>query len=259
MTPAADNKGTAAPDGTPNLQADIDSLLGKIDTTANRVEAAAAPAAALSSDVKSLLDQPAPALPSTEALQALDNLDAQLAELTAELLEPNKPVAPVAEPEQHAAAAVVPAAPLAPAAPPVAVKPPSAPVVPPAAAAVANPASTASAPAGSQPSMAAIVEEPSTTGPLFRFFERLSSPLASRPRPFRVATGLLAVNTLLLAGGVWAYLLLREPPAPTRGPAFNLATDTLPRPVEPSSEQPKDKKADPKKSGDKAKPAGGGH
>jgi hypothetical protein len=255
MTPAGDNKSTDAPEPA-NLQADIDSLLEGIDHTANRLHAKAASIpehCGAATQVGTVPVGVEPSEPAPDPIKAIDHLDAQLAELTSELLEPQKPAPP---PPPPAAAAPPPIAPPAPA-PVAAAKPVPAPLPQPAVSAAES---------------AALSEAPATRheyGPVFRVFEYLSRPLLSKPPSVRAVVALFAINSAIIAFVLWSFLLLRPPPAPPHGPAFNLTSDTLPRPIEPAAThapapakdahaKPDPKastKADPKKAA--AKPSSG--
>jgi hypothetical protein len=59
---------------------------------------------------------------------------------------------------------------------------------------------------------------------------RLSRPLESKPKIVRTATGLIGINTLLLAGAVWGYVALRPRHVPA-AQAFDLNSAVLPQPA----------------------------
>jgi hypothetical protein len=67
---------------------------------------------------------------------------------------------------------------------------------------------------------------------------RFSKPIAGKPPAVRVAAGLLAINTLLLAGGVWAYLILRPPPTDSVE-GYDFAASSLPMPPVEKEPAPK--------------------
>jgi hypothetical protein len=180
----------------------------------------------------SIVDPPAAAPKAADATSAIESLDAQLAELTAELLNKGTGVAP----QPQAAVPATIAAPPKPVEAPVAPKETAAPVVAPAPAAPAAHAaiaptptpSPAPAPAPATPAPKPVqnreVKPPSA---LLTRMAWLSKPVAGKPRAVRVAVGVLGINTLILAGGVWAYLMMRTPPtASVEG--YDFAASSLP-------------------------------
>jgi hypothetical protein len=58
----------------------------------------------------------------------------------------------------------------------------------------------------------------------------LSKPLAKKPAIVRNAAGLLAINSLLLGAGVWAFVALRHPPAKTVEQEYDFSSAKLPAP-----------------------------
>jgi hypothetical protein len=259
MAPPGDNvKGTTAADG---LQADIDSLLEGMSATADRVEEAATHlagqggATSLEANVKELLaDAPPPEL-APDPMQAIDSLDAQLAELTAELLETNKPPSPTTQAAmtpagvtdfeaamaERGAGEIAPAAiqtspevPVAPAPVPVATP---APVRPPEVAPVAT-AVPAPAPvqAVTRAESAALAETPAEKEPgaVLRLFAAISAPVNNSSHMVRVIVTVMAIQTAVVSACVWGWYYFRPATTPVQGPAFNLSSDTLPRPVEPA-------------------------
>jgi len=265
MAPPGDNsKGTAAADG---LKADIDSLLEGMNATADRVEEAATNAAAsdattsLEANVKELLADAPPPEPAPDPMQAIDSLDAQLAELTAELLETNKPSSPAAHAPaapagmadfeaamaggaEEVAPVAVQATPEAPAAPtptpaatPAPVRPPE--IVPVAAASVA--AAPAPVPSVTSAESVALNETPAEKEPgaVLRMFAAISAPVNKSSHMVRVIVTVMAIQTAVVSGCVWGWYYFRPATTPVQGPAFNLSSDTLPRPVEPAVDTPK--------------------
>jgi hypothetical protein len=103
-------------------------------------------------------------------------------------------------------------------------------------------------PGGENPKVTTQEEKPApNAGFALRLASVLSKPLDSKPRGVRVAVGVIAVNTLILAGILWAWVILR-PREATPGkfdfssgdlPAVPSAEGIAPRSSAPKSENGK--------------------
>ncbi len=224
---------------TPGLEGDIDSLLTKMEQSTNR----------LSRDVASSTATPGPAHPPPGTppapADAIENLDAQLAELTAQLLDnktaqrPHADEAPAPPPPAEEPAQVAKAEPPPAPAPPVVATPIAAPIAPIAPPAAAVPAVAAGVNASEAESLAKPLVLPKRPGVALRLCVAASSPLAARSPAVRATVGLLAINTLLIAGAVWVFLMLRPAPQQEESKAFDLGSATLPRPkIEKEASKP---------------------
>jgi hypothetical protein len=264
--PAADAAGAkhTAPAGG------IDTLLEGIEQTRERVQASLPGNPAPALGVQAV--EPAATTPEADALHAIESLDARLAELTAELLggspdsaEPAPAAAAALEPPPLTSHAVTHPPPDRPGLEPLSFSLPAMPVThireapAPLAPPVATPPSPApvAAPAPPMPAPQPVPPPPTTKAPtkpslLLRAATAVSSPLAERPAAVRSAIGWLAIYTLALAAGLWAYIALRSPPPPPA--SFNLESSSLPQPPAPKASKPA--KAEPPKSDATATPTG---
>jgi hypothetical protein len=94
--------------------------------------------------------------------------------------------------------------------------------------------------------------------PVLRVINIASAPLAKQPAGVRRAAGWVAVNTLFLAGALWAYVLVLRPARaePAVAGAFDFSTSGLPTPDEHGAGEHESAHGDGAQTG---KQAAGGH
>ncbi|MBS0196470.1 MAG: hypothetical protein JSR77_06910 [Planctomycetes bacterium] len=263
--PATDNPAPAPSVATgDDTVAQIDAVLGEIQATAEQMTQNATQALAATDE--SALQQIADAVPAGSAAppptggpvtdngNETENLDAQLERLTAGLLEEEAKAAPASAPASVPAPAPEPA-----------------PVVPPAAVTSRETLAAASTAAASEPTIATprpttvvassppapapqpkprrellkpVVDGLKRTWPVFnvlvlKSLAPLSRPLLSGGKAVRIGVSLLAVQSMVLAAGAWAYLAFARPTSPvsTAEHGFDFGKDGLPQPPTPGDHE----------------------